>query len=68
MIAVDLNELNNSGYNNITKTCLSSNKINNLESEIVFPKSNPKIEIGGFRETDKNYPDVCRRTLRQNNK
>ena len=82
MIAFDLNELNNSGYNNITKTCFSSNKINNLESEIVFPKSNPKmekrvyieskhhqtIEIGGFRETDKNYPDVCRRTLRQNNK
>lgn len=82
MIVFDLNEFNNSGCNNITKACLSSNEINNLESEIVFPKSNPKmekrvyneskhhqtIEIGSFRETDENYPDICRRTLRQNNK
>ena len=31
-------------------------------------KHHQTIEIGGFRKTDKNYPDVCRRTLRQNNK
>lgn len=81
MIVFDLNEFNNSGYNSITKACLSSNEINNLESEIVFPKPNRKmekrvyieskhrqtIEIGSFRETDENYPDICR-TLRQNNK
>ena len=73
---------NNSGYNNITNTCLSSNETNNSESEIVFPKSNPKMEervhidskhhqtikIGSFSETDKDYLEVWRRTLWQNNK